>query len=177
MFVYSGDTANGSSSEQQHDTWDGIMLGTRAVDNLLKESITDVKPKGNMLKVLLPALSEEKSGAYLAKLAQCTIDNAFLRTFANSDNVIVGATDPMVIMQLSFQNVEFSPESIYKGKLIKGNRLQNITAVYKKVGESILKLSDYNIDLSEDKITAVWINSETGQEIREESDGCNLFNF
>lgn len=176
MFVYSGDTANGSSSEQQHDTWDGIMLGTRAVDNLMKESITDVKPKGNMLKVLLPALSEEKAGAYLAKLAQCTIDNAFLRTFANEDNEIVGATNPMVIMQLSFQNVEIEKESVLGGRLIKGKFAQNIVA-YKNIDGNIFKLKSYDINFAENEITAVWTNTQTGQEYVYEAEGCNLFNL
>jgi hypothetical protein len=140
MFVYSADTADGASSEQQHDTWDGLMLGTRIVDNMLKQSITDVRPKGNMLKVLLPAMSEEKAGAYLAKLAQFTIDNACLRNFANSDNELVGAVNPMVIMQLTLQNVQFLRTNVStKGELIDraANKLLPKIRAYKKVGDSV----------------------------------------
>jgi hypothetical protein len=119
------------------------MLGTRIVDNLLKQSITDVRPKGNMLKVLLPSVSEEKAAAYLAKLAQCTIDNAFLRTFGNEDNITVGAVNPMVIMQLTLQNTNFSKGSVTKsGQLVQyysdGNiELQSFDNIYKKVGDKI----------------------------------------
>lgn len=76
MFAYSGNASSGKGFRTSLEVADGAMFSCRFSDNLLKQSLTDVKPKGNDLKLLMHSLDPEKGFAYLSKLADFSIDNA-----------------------------------------------------------------------------------------------------
>ena len=122
------------------DIMDGAIIGVRCVDSLLKQSMADVKPKGNMLKLLMHDLHEEKCASSLIKCAELSIDNAYLRSFENDDNTLVGGKNPVIFMQLALQNCKLTKESL--------PNLVSAPRPSKKIGDIITKLK--SIEVSED---------------------------
>jgi hypothetical protein len=96
MYTYSGNTPSGAGSINDLDISDGIIYGVRATNNLMLASIGDVRPKGNMLKILHSELDPYKGQGRLVKCAEAIIDNAMIRNFGlnDSDAEKVGAFSP-----------------------------------------------------------------------------------
>lgn len=121
MFTYSGNSSSGKGFRTELDVADGAMYGIRAIDNLLKQSIADTKPKGIDLKLLMHYHNPEHGGANLAKLASYTIDNNILRTFSDDNITKVGGITPMSFMILSLRPAKFKEFSFKYGQLIDYN--------------------------------------------------------
>lgn len=113
MYTYSGSTAAGNGFADKLDVSDGIIFGTRAGDNLLKASIGDVRPKGNMLKLLHHDFDPTKGYARLVKCAEMSVDNAMIRTWDihPEDEAELKAFSPKNFMKMCFQNAELSLDS------------------------------------------------------------------
>ncbi|MEG0773628.1 MAG: hypothetical protein RR409_09880 [Clostridium sp.] len=127
MFAYSGNATSGNGFKSKLEISDGAMFSLRFVDNLLKQSITDTKPKGIDLKLLLHSLDPEKASAYLSKLASFGIDNAMLRTFGDYNLQKVGGINARTFMELSTKLATFRTNSFNSDGLLidyNGNELE-----------------------------------------------------
>ena len=111
MFTYSGNTQSGNGFESELEASDGSMFSLRFVDNLLKQSMADSKPKGIDLKLLLHYQDPEKGSSYLSKLASYGIDNALLRMYGDPNVEKVGGINPLSYMELATRTASFRADS------------------------------------------------------------------
>lgn len=146
MFAYSGNGSSGNGFRTEMDVADGAMFSLRYVDNLLKQSITDTKPKGIDLKLLMHNLDSEKASAYLSKLASYGIDNALLRLFGDPNIEKVGGINPMSFMELSTRVASFKPESFIDGILVDYNNDEIELEVYVNRNGIVYEITDIQFD-------------------------------
>ena len=153
MFTYSTTSAGGKRVQDNLDIIDGAIVGTRCVDNMLKQSMADVKPKGNMLKLLIHDLHEEKSASSLVKCAELSVDNAYLRSFGNKDNTLVGGLDTTIFMQLTLQNASLQPNTLPKmiDSLVRPSKYYNGSVVTLRQ----ITVTDSGLDLKWDGMEEV----------------------
>lgn len=86
------------------------MFSTGVTSMLIKQSITDVKPSGMDQKLLCHSFDPLKGAAVLLKMANYTIDNAFLRSFYFPRFSETQRNNPMLFMQTSFDQARINPE-------------------------------------------------------------------
>lgn len=110
MFTYSGNSTSGDSFLADLECWDGAMFSTGVTSMLIKQSITDVKPSGMDQKLLCHSFDPFKGAAVLLKMANYTIDNAFLRSFYFPGFSETQRNNPMLFMQTSFDQARINPE-------------------------------------------------------------------
>ena len=152
IFTYSTNSAGGKNVQDDLDIMDGAIIGVRCVDTMLRQSMADVKPKGNMLKLLMHDLHEEKCASSLVKCAELSIDNAYLRSFENEDNALVGGWNPVIFMQLALQNCKLTKGSL--PKLISAPRPS------KKIGDVVTKLKTLEVSEDGNQLIIAWDSQE-----------------
>ena len=138
MFTYAGNAADGIGNKSNLDISDGACWCPGFVSLMLRQSIGDVKPNGIDQKLLLHAQDDEKASAYLLKMANFVIDNAFLRKFSIPGMSDVGGRDPMEFIRMSLQGVKISDDSFdSNGTLIdfNGDEIYADYLYFKKDGE------------------------------------------
>ena len=86
------------------------MFSTGVTSMLIKQSITDVKPSGMDQKLLCHSFDPFKGAAVLLKMANYTIDNAFLRSFYFPGFSETQRNNPMLFMQTSFDQARINPK-------------------------------------------------------------------
>lgn len=149
MYTYSGNTPSGSGFTGKLDVSDGIIWGTRAGDNLLKASIGDVRPKGNMLKLLHHDFDPVKGYSRLVKCAEMCVDNAMIRTWDihPEDEKELDVFSPKNFMKLSFQKTEINLDSFLEfedtGEVLLSdyNDSELVPTVYRKFGDVVYTLN------------------------------------
>lgn len=150
MFAYSGNAVKGNGFITDHDVNDGASFSFRFCDNLLKQSITDVKPKGIDQKLLLHYMDPEKGFAYLGKEANFSFDNAWLRQ-ANDPNLErLGIYSPKDLLKLSLRrasiNLNYSVDS--NGNIIdyNGIPINQLYKLYVKRNDIVYEISNIKVD-------------------------------
>lgn len=166
MFAYSGNASSGKGFRTSLEVADGAMFSCRFSDNLLKQSLTDVKPKGNDLKLLMHSLDPEKGFAYLSKLADFSIDNAWLRKFSDDNIAAVGGIDPLIFVRLSLEGVKINPlYSINEDNEVidyDGNTIAELDDIFVKENGVLYLISNVTYDKSSDTLKYEKYNSVTG---------------
>lgn len=167
MYAYSGNASSGKGFTTKLVVDDGAMRSCRFVANMLKQSITDVKPKGNDLKLLLHSLDPEKGFATLAKLADYVIDNNWLRTFADENLQYVGGINLLALVQLSLQGVSINPNfSVNEdGEIVDydGNPIIELDDIYTKENGIIYNITNVKYNAVNNTIEYDKYNTETNE--------------
>lgn len=152
MWAYSGNASSGKGFTTELDVADGAMYTTGIVNNLLKQSITDTKPGGIDVKLLLHSLNAEKGTASLAKMACYVIDNRYLRLFSDPNAGKIEGTDPRAFVKLALEGTSINPDySINEdGEIVDydGNYIEELDDVYVKENNIVYRISGitYNPD-------------------------------
>lgn len=144
MFTYAGNAADGKGSKSDLDVSDGACWCPGFVNLMLRQSIGDVKPNGIDQKLILHAQDDEKASAYLLKMANFVIDNAFLRKFSIPGMTSVGARDPMEFIRMSLQGVKISDISFSNDGLLidfNGNKIFS-NHLYFKTGDEVIHVNE-----------------------------------
>lgn len=171
MYTYSGNTPSGAGSINNLDISDGIIYGIRATNNLMLASIGDVRPKGNMLKILHSELDPYKGQGRLIKCAEAIIDNAMIRNFGlnESDAEKVGAFSPKNFMKLALQSAKLADRSFDSEENIlidyAGNTV--VLNVYKKINDEVYKLDTIELNPDTNTLVLAFENTTTGETILE----------
>lgn len=180
MYTYSGNTPSGAGSTNDLDISDGIIWGVRATNNLILSSIGDVRPEGNMLKILHSELDPVKGQGRLVKCAEGIVDNAMIRTFNLNDEDAeqVGAFSPKKFMQLALKQAHLDSSSFDADEHILVDFTGNSFGlnVHKKIRNAVCRLEEISLNPESDKIVLTFKNIHTEEIISEECDK-NLYSL
>lgn len=170
MYTYAGTTTDDDGWSSQIECWDGAMIGTLISHTLTKQSITDTKPYGLDLKLIMHDFNVEKSASHLPKLASFAITNAIMRCFNDEKASYVGAYNPEDFLKLQLRVAKLRDSDIRDNKIVgyDGYGVSLYDALHKIInddGSEIIVKSKFYKNLN-GKLTVEYVNNATGEVVR-----------